>query len=167
MRGLVAALRTAFICCVVGAALSSSAAASETETKEFTVGQWTGFSYIDDGTGQFHDCTAWVFNSDDIQLGVSVLKTRKLQLWLNSKAWNLPANHDYPVSFWIDRNQQYHGKVVVSSAKFAFIDVEQAQNVFDELQSGSEATFRTQNVDYVFDLAGSHPHGRGAVRVVH
>jgi len=153
MRGLVAALGAVLVGGV--AALAGIAPAEAKETEEFTIGQWTGFSYSSDDTGQFTDCTVWAFNRNNVQLGVSVKKDWSLELWLNSKSWNLPTNQSYPISYWIDRNRQYNGRAETSSDKFAVIAAEYDQDVFNELQDGSQITFRTQNEDYTFDLSQS------------
>jgi hypothetical protein len=153
MRGLVAALGAVLVSGV--AALAGLVSAEAKETEEFTVGQWTGFSYASDDTGQFTDCTVWAFNRNNVQLGVSVKKDWSLELWLNSKSWNLPNNQSYPISYWIDRNRQYNGKAETSSDKFVKIAAEYDQDVFDELQNGSQVTFRAQNDDYIFDLSQS------------
>src|ERR1700754_4589057 len=102
MRGLVAALCAVLVCGTIVATASAPAGAKE--AKEFAVGQWAGFVFSDDDSGQFIDCTAWAFNSDNIQVGISVTKTWNLDLWLNSDGWDLPANQSYPISYWIDRN---------------------------------------------------------------
>src|ERR1043165_4541168 len=119
MRGLVAALGAVLVGGV--GALAGFAPAEAKETEEFTVGQWTGFSYASDDTGQFTDCTVWAFNRNNVQLGVSVKKDWSLELWLNSKSWNLPTNQSYPISYWIDRNRQYNGRAETSSDKFVRI----------------------------------------------
>jgi len=153
MRGLMAALGAVLVSGV--AALAGFAPAVAKETEEFTVGQWTGFSYSSDDTGQFTDCTVWAFNRNKVQLGVSVKKDWSLELWLNSKSWNLPTNQSYPISYWIDRNRQYNGRAETSSDKYAVVAAEYDQDVFNELQNGSQVTFRTQNEDYIFDLSQS------------
>jgi hypothetical protein len=153
MRGYVAALGAVLAGGV--AVLAGLAPAEAKETEEFTIGQWTGFSYISDDTGQFTDCTVWAFNRNNVQLGVSVDKDWHLDLWLNSKAWNLPANQSYPISYWIDRNRQYTGRAETSSDKYVVIAAENDQDVFNELQNGSQVTFRAQNEDYAFDLSQS------------
>jgi hypothetical protein len=153
MRGFVAAL--GMTVSLLGAAALWAGSAEAKEIQEFTAGQWTGFSYVDDNSGQFTDCTVWAFNTDNVQVGISVKKDWNLVLWLNSKTWNLPTNQSYPVSFWIDRNAQYHGKAEVSGAKFVDIAVSQGDAVFNELKQGGQLTFRTKDVDYVFDLSGS------------
>jgi len=61
MRGLVAALGAVLVGGV--AALAGFASAEAKEVKEFEIGQWTGFVFTDDKTGQFSDCTAWAANS--------------------------------------------------------------------------------------------------------
>ena len=154
MRGLVAA---AGVTALLGVMIlvGGAGAALAKETQEFTSGQWTGFSYTDDDNGQFTDCTVWAFNRDNVQVGISVQKDYTLEFWLNSKSWNLPANQSYPVSYWVDQNGQYHGKAKVSTAKFAYVSVDQGQDVFNELKQGSQLTFRTSSDDYVFDLTGS------------
>jgi hypothetical protein len=154
MRGLAtAAVVTAFAC--FGVTFGSPGKALAKDTQEFTSGQWTGYSYTDDSTGQFTDCTAWVANSDEVQVGVSVLKDRTLKFWLYSKGWNLPLNQTYPVSFWIDRNAEYHGKVATASAQSASVKIDAAQAVYDQLQQGTQLTLRTNAGDYVFALTGS------------
>src|SRR5262245_27245203 len=120
MRGLMAALGAALVCGL--AALANPVPAAAKETQEFTVGQWTGFSYTSNDSGQFTDCTVWAFNRNEVQLGIGVNKERHLVLWLNSKSWNLPANQSYPISYWIDRNRQYNGRAETSTDKYAFID---------------------------------------------
>jgi hypothetical protein len=151
MRGLVAALGAVFVCGMTAAI----APAEAKQIDEFTLGQWAGFSYTNDQDGQFTDCEIWAWNRDNVQIGISVLKNWSLELWLNSKAWNLPADQSYPISYWIDRNKQYSGRAQTYSGKFVVIAVERDQDVFDELQNGGRVTFRTQNEDYVFDLSGS------------
>jgi hypothetical protein len=151
MRGLVAALGAVWACGMIAAA----APAEAKETDEFTIGQWAGFSYSNNDTSQFTDCEIWAWNRDNVQLGVSVLKDWSLELWLNSKAWDLPANQSYPITYWVDRNQQYSGRAATYSGKFVIIKVEQDQNVYDELKAGGQVTFRAQNQDYVFNLNGS------------
>ena len=153
MRGLLAALGAVLAGGMIAAVAPATVQAKETE--EFEIGQWAGFSYASNDTGQFTDCAIWAYNRDKVQVGISILRNWTLELWLNSDAWNLPANQSYPISYWIDRNAQYHGKAETSSAKFAVIAVDQDQSVFDELKSGNLLTFRTQNEDYVFDLRGS------------
>ena len=152
MRGLVAAAGLVALVCAI---LVGGRPASAKETQEYTSGQWTGFSYTNDSNGQFTDCTVWAFNRDNVQVGISVKKDWTLQFWLNSKTWNLPSNQSYPVSYWVDRNAQYSGKAAVSSAKFAYVDVDKADVVFNELKQGSQLTFRTSAADYVFELTGS------------
>jgi hypothetical protein len=151
MRGVVAALGAV----LVAMALASLAPAEAKETEEFNIGPWKGFSYTSDNTGQFTDCTVWAFNRNNVQLGVSVDKEWHLELWLNSKAWNLPANQSYPVSYWIDRNRQYNGRAETSGDKYVVISAENDQDVFNELQNGSQVIFRAQNDDYSFDLSQS------------
>jgi hypothetical protein len=152
MRGLGAALGAVLVCGF--AALAGPAEAKETE--EFTVGQWGGYSYSDDSNGQFVDCEIWTpENSDKVQFGIAIPKDYSLELWLYSKPWSLPANQSYPISYWIDRNQQYRGRAATSSQNYAVITVDSDQAVYDELKAGNEVTFRTQDQDYVFDLRGS------------
>ncbi|GAB2175793.1 hypothetical protein [Dongia sp. agr-C8] len=153
MRGLMAALGAVLVC--GAAALAGFEPAEAKETEEFNIGQWTGFSYTNDDTGQFTDCTVWAFNRNNVQLGVSVKKDWSLELWLNSKSWNLPANQSYAISYWIDRNRQYTGRAETSSDKYVVIAAEYDQDVFNELQNGSQVTFRAQNEDYIFDLSQS------------
>ncbi len=153
MRGIVAALGIVLIGVI--AALAGLAPAGAKETEEFNVGPWTGFSYTNNDTGQFTDCTVWAFNRNKVQLGVSVKKDWSLEIWLNSKSWNLPANQSYPISYWIDRNRQYNGRAETSSDKYVVIKAEYDQDVFNELQNGSQVTFRAQNEDYTFDLSQS------------
>jgi len=153
MRGFVAALGAVLVGGVIAAAASVPVQAKEND--EFSAGQWNGYSYTDDKNGQFVDCEIWASNSDKVQLGIAVPKDYSLQLWLYSKAWNLPANQSYPISYWIDRNQQHRGRAETNSEKYVLIEVEQDQNVYDELKAGGAVTFRTQNDDYVFDLSGS------------
>lgn len=153
MRGLVAALGAVLVGGV--AALAALVPAEAKEVKEFEIGQWAGFVFTDDATGQFSDCTIWAANSAEIYLGISVNKNWTLELYLNSKAWNLPLDGSYPVSYWIDRNPIYHGKAATYSEHYAQIAVERGQAVFDELRGGNQLTFRTQSEDYVFNLNGS------------
>lgn len=150
MRGLVAALGAVLVIA------TASVPAGAKEIKEFEVGQWAGFVFNDDNTGQFVDCTAWAYNNKNIQVGISVNKSWNLDLWLNSDAWDLPGNQSYPISYWIDRNAVYHGKAATESKKFVKIEIERGQAVFDEIRSGSQLTFRTESDDYVFDLRGSN-----------
>ena len=154
MRGSVAALAAVLAFGAIALAGAESAGAKETE--EFNLGQWAGFSYVSDDTGQFSDCEIWAYNKDEVQLGISILKNWSLELWLNRKSWNLPANQSYPISYWVDRNRQYSGRAATYSGKYVIIQVESDQDVFDALKSGSEVTFRTQNEDYVFALNGSN-----------
>jgi hypothetical protein len=153
LRGFMAALGAVLVCAttLVGAAGSAWAK----EAKEFEVGQWAGFVFSDNNTGQFIDCTAWAYNDNSVQVGISINKNWNLDLWLNSDAWNLPDNQTYPISYWVDRNAVYRGKAATDSEKFVKIEVERGQAVFDELKSGNQLTFRTQNDDYVFSLSGS------------
>lgn len=153
MRGFMAALEALLVGGVIATAATVPAEAKE--TNEFTIGQWTGLVFNDDDSGQFVDCTAWAFNRDNIQIGISVNKSWNLELWLNSKTWNLPENQSYPISFWIDRNRQYSSRATTYSGKYVTIAVERDQEVFDQLENGSQVTFRTQDEDYVFDLSGS------------
>jgi hypothetical protein len=153
MRGVVAALVA--VLAGGGAVPLGSGPAEAKETEEFTIGQWTGFSYTSEDTGQFTDCTAWALNRDKVQLGISVRKDWSLDLWLNSESWNLPANQSYPISFWIDGNRQYRGRAETNTDKYVVIEADYDQDVFNELQNGSRVTFRTQNLDYVFDLSQS------------
>ena len=122
MRGFVAARGAVLL----GAALAVGAtgAAEAKDSQEYTAGQWTGYAYTDDTSGQFTDCTAWASNDDGIQIGISVLKDWSLQLYLYSKSWNLPDNQSYPVSYWVDRGGQYHGKVVTSGKSTVYVDVD-------------------------------------------
>jgi hypothetical protein len=154
MRGFVAALGAVLVCGL--AALVGLVPAEAKETEEFRLGQWTAFVFVEDNTGQFTDCTIWAANSADMYVGISVNKNWKLDLYLNSKAWNLPLNQSYPISYWIDRNAIYHGKAETYSEKYVQIGVERGQAVFDELRSGSQLTFRTQSDDYVFNLRDSN-----------
>ena len=153
MRGVMAALGAVLFCSGVFATAPAPAEAEEIE--EFTLGQWAGYSYVNDETGQFTDCTIWALNRKNIQLGVSVLKDWSLELWLNSKAWDLPANKSYPISYWIDRNRQYSGRAKTYAGKYVIIQVERDQDVYDELKAGNQVTFRTLNEDYMFGLSGS------------
>ena len=153
MRGFVAALGAVLVCGFTARAGLPQAEAKEAE--EFTVGQWGGYVYTNDTTGQFTDCTIWAYNNADVQVGISVNSNYNLDLYLNSKTWDLPANESYPISYWVDRNPVYHGKAATYSQKFVKIEVEKGQAVFDELKSGSQVTFRTQSDDYVFGLTGS------------
>jgi hypothetical protein len=154
MRGLVAALGVVLVCATI--VVAASVPAWSKETKEFTAGQWGGYVYVDDDTGQFTDCTAWAYNGDNIGVGISVNNSWNLDLWLNGDTWNLPANQSYPISFWIDRNSLYHGKAATYSQKFVKIEVDRGQAVFEELKSGRQLTFRTKSDDYVFGLTGSN-----------
>jgi hypothetical protein len=154
MRGLGAALGAVLVCGF--AALAGPVPAEAKETEEFTVGQWGGYSYSDDSNGQFVDCEIWTpENGDKVQFGIAIPKDYSLELWLYSKPWSLPANQSYPISYWIDRNQQYRGRAATSSQNYAVITVDSDQAVYDELKAGNEVTFRTQDQDYVFDLRGS------------
>jgi hypothetical protein len=153
MRGVVAALCAVLVGGI--AALAGLTPAEAKETEEFNIGPWTGFSYTSDSSGQFTDCTVWAFNRNNVQIGVSVDKEWHLELWLNSKAWNLPANQSYPISYWIDRNRQYSGRAETSGDKYVVIEAESDQDVFNELQNGSQVTFRAQNEDYIFNLSQS------------
>jgi hypothetical protein len=153
MRGLVAALVIVLVCGMT--ALTGSARAETKEAQEFTVGQWGGYSYTDDANGQFIDCEIWASGDGDVQFGIAVSKDYSLQLWLYSKPWNLPENQTYPISYWVDRNQQYRGRASTYVGKTVLIDVDRDQDVYDELQAGGEITFRTQNQDYSFSLRGS------------
>jgi hypothetical protein len=155
MRGLVGVARAVLLGAVVTGVAWPAAAK---ENREYTAGQWTGFSYTDDDDGHFTDCTVWAANRDDVQIGVSVRKDWSLQLWLYSKAWNLPQDKSYALGYWIDRNRQYGGTAVVVAKTNARIDVDEDNEVFQELKSGNELTVRTTSDDpvtYVFDLAGS------------
>jgi hypothetical protein len=154
MRGVVAALGAVLVSGMLVATASVPAGAKE--IKEFELGQWAGFVFNDDTTGQFVDCTAWAFNNNQVQVGIAINKNWNLELWLNSDAWDLPQNQSYPISYWIDRNPLYHGKAATNSKKFVKIDVERGQDVFDEIRNGSQLTFRTQSDDYVFGLRGSN-----------
>ena len=62
MRGFVAARGAVLL----GAALAVGAtgAAEAKDSQEYTAGQWTGYAYTDDTSGQFTDCTAWASNDD-------------------------------------------------------------------------------------------------------
>jgi hypothetical protein len=154
MQGFGAALGAVLVCGF--AALAGPMPAEAKETEEFTVGQWGGYSYSDDSNGQFVDCEIWTpANSDKVQFGIAIPKDYSLELWLYSKPWSLPANQSYPISYWIDRNQQYRGRAATSSQNYAVITVDSDQAVYDELKAGNEITFRTQDQDYVFDLRGS------------
>ncbi|HEY4163755.1 MAG TPA: hypothetical protein VGM59_11880 [Dongiaceae bacterium] len=143
------------IVAAIFAAIWGSGVAEAKDTQEFSIGSWNGFSYSDDSSGNFTDCTAWSTNDSGIQVGVSVLKNWSLQLWLYSKSWNLPLDQSYPVSFWVDRNQQFQGRAVIQGAQSAKIDTDQDQEVFNELERGSQLTFRTSSQDYVFNLNSS------------
>jgi len=164
MRGLVAALAVVLACGM--AAATGSAPAQAKETEEFTVGQWGGYVFVDDNTGQFTDCTIWAYNDKDVQVGVSVNKNYNLDFYLNSKAWDLPSNQSYPISYWIDRNAVYHGKAATYSKAVVKIEVERGQAVFDELKGGSQLTFRTQSDDYIFSLARSRDALNALLRCV-
>lgn len=154
MRGLVAALGALLACGMT--AVAGPAQAESKETEEFTIGQWGGYSYTDSSNGQFIDCEIWApANSDNVQFGIAIPKDYSLELWLYSKAWSLPANKSYPISYWIDRNQQYRGRAETNSGKYVFIKVDRDQDVYDQLKAGNQVTFRTQDQDYVFGLAGS------------
>jgi hypothetical protein len=137
------------------AAIGGSGIAQAKDAQEFTVGPWTGYSYYEDDSGNFTDCMVWSSNDSGVQLGVSVLKNWNLQLWLYSKSWNLPTGQSYPVSYWVDRGRQFEGHVAIQGAQSAKIDVEQDQEVFNELEGGSQLTFRTSSQDYVFNLNSS------------
>jgi hypothetical protein len=154
MRGFVAALGAVLVCGL--AAWTGLAPAEAKSVDEFTVGQWGGYSYSDDGNGQFVDCEIWTgVNGDNVQLGIAIPKDYSLQLWLYSKPWSLPANQSYPISYWVDRNSPYRGRAATSSEKYVVIEVDRDQAVYDELKAGNELVFRTQDQDYVFDLRGS------------
>src|ERR1700754_436437 len=113
MRGIVAALRCVLVCGLTAAAGIATAEAKSID--EFSVGQWGGYSYIDDSNGQFVDCEIWTPpNGDKVQLGIAIPKDYSLELWLYSKSWSLPANQSYPISYWVDRNQQYRGRAPTS-----------------------------------------------------
>src|SRR5882762_11035504 len=101
MRGFVVAMGAVLL----GAAMAVGAigVAEAKENQEYTTGQWTGYSYTDDNSGQFTDCTVWGSNRDDVQIGVSVLTDWSLRLYLYSKSWNLPQDQSYTVSYWVDR----------------------------------------------------------------
>ncbi|HVT51274.1 MAG TPA: hypothetical protein VHE77_06895 [Dongiaceae bacterium] len=150
MRGITRAV-------LLGAAMAAGAIgiAQAKENQEYTLGQWTGYSYTDDNNGQFTDCTAWASNDDNVQLGVSVTKEYQLQFYLYSKSWNLPQDQSYPVSYWVDRGGQYRGKVVTSGKSTVYIDVDSDNDVFQALKAGTELTVRTSSDDYVFNLANS------------
>jgi hypothetical protein len=138
------------------AALVGCAPAEAKSTDEFTIGQWAGYSYTDDANGQFVDCEIWSpVNSDNVQLGIAIPKDYSLQLWLYSKPWALPANQSYPISYWVDRNQQYRGRAETSGEKYVVVQADSDQAVYDELKAGGEITFRTQDEDYLFSLNGS------------
>ncbi len=154
MRGFVAALGIVLV--GVSAALAGLAPAEAKETEEFTVGQWTGFVFTDDNTGQFTDCTVWALNNANVYVGITVNKTWNLELYLNSKGWNLPLNQSYRITYWIDRNPVYNGTAETYSATYVKIGVERGQAVFDELRGGNTLTFRTQGGDYIFNLSGSN-----------
>jgi hypothetical protein len=153
MRGFVAAMGTVLL----GTAMAVGAIgiAEAKENQEYTAGQWTGYSYTDDSSGQFTDCTVWASNRDDVQIGVSVRTDWTLRLYLYAKSWDLPQNQSYPVSYWVDRGGQYRGKVVTSGKSTVYVDADESNNVFQDLKAGSELTVRTSSDDYVFDLAGS------------
>jgi hypothetical protein len=154
MRGGAAALAAMQVCGL--AALVGVAPAEAKETDEFTVGQWGGYSYTDDGNGQFVDCEIWTpANSDNVQLGIAIPKDYSLELWLYSKSWSLPANQSYQINYWIDRNQQYRGRAQTSGQKYVYIQADSDQAVYDELKAGNEITVRTQDFDYTFNLRGS------------
>ncbi|MDQ7250933.1 hypothetical protein [Dongia sedimenti] len=154
MRGSVAAFGGVLVCAI--AALIGLAPAEAKNVNEFTVGQWGGYSYTDDSNGQFVDCEIWTpANGDQVQFGIAIPKDYSLELWLYSKPWSLPANQSYPISYWVDRNQQYRGRAETYDQYNVLIKVESDQAVYDELKAGNEVTFRTQNQDYVFDLSGS------------
>lgn len=153
MRGLMAALGAVLVCGAT--ALAGLVPADAKEVKEFEIGQWVGFVFTDDSTGQFSDCTIWAENGAGLYVGISVNKAWSLELYLNSKAWNLPLNQSYPISYWIDRNSIHRGKAATYSEKYVKIEVDGDQGVFDELRAGSQLTFRTQSDDYVFGLNGS------------
>jgi len=152
MRGLVAAMGTVLLGAVAVGAIGSAEAK---DSQEYTAGQWTGYAYTDDTSGQFTDCTAWATNNDGIQIGISVLKDWSLQLYLYSKSWNLPDGQSYPVSYWVDRGGQYHGKVQTSGKSTVYVDVDDDNDVFQDLKAGRELTVRTSADDYVFNLSGS------------
>lgn len=153
MRGLAGTMGAVLL----GAALAGGTigAAEAKDSQEYTTGQWTGYAYTNDTSGQFTDCTAWASNNDGIQIGISVLKDWSLQLYLYSKSWNLPDNQSYPVSYWVDRGGQYHGKVVTSGKSTVYVDVDEDNDVFQDLKAGRELTVRTSTDDYLFNLAGS------------
>jgi hypothetical protein len=154
MRGFLAALGAVLVGGMT--AWTGLVPAEAKETEEFTLGQWGGYVFVDDNTGQFADCTIWAYNDADIQVGISVNKNWNLDLYLNGKTWDLPSGQSYPISYWIDRNSIYHGKAATYSQKVAKIEVERGQAVFDELRSGGQLTFRTQTDDYVFSLRDSN-----------
>lgn len=154
MRGFLAALGAVLGCGFT--ALAGPAPAEAKSVEEFTVGQWGGYSYSDDANGQFVDCEIWTpLNGDNVQLGIAIQKDYSLELWLYGKAWVLPANQTYPISYWVDRNQQYRGRAETGSDKNVVIKADHGQAVYDELKAGNEITFRTQDQDYAFDLRGS------------
>jgi hypothetical protein len=152
MRGI--GLAGALLSCAV-TVVAWAGPAHAKETQAFAFGQWTGFFYTDNETGAFTDCTVWAFNRDKVQVGISVKKDWSLEFWLNSDSWDLPKDQSYPVSYWVDRNPQYRGRVVTNGDKFAYVQVDEDNAVFQELKSGNALTFRTSAEDYVFDLSGS------------
>jgi len=140
---------------LIGAGLIASVGSARAgSTSEFTVGNWSGYSYTDD-KNRFTDCAAWTANQDNLNLGVDVTSEWKLQLWLYRKDWHLPQDTDYPVSYWVDRNQVHSGRVKFYNDENAFIDVDDGNGVFEELKAGSQVTIRTYKYDYIFDLGGS------------
>jgi hypothetical protein len=157
MRGYAAAMRAVLLGApmVIGVVVGAAGDAEAKESQEYTAGQWTGFAYTDDDSGQFTDCTVWASNRDNVQIGISVLTDWSLRLYLYSKNWDLPQNQSYPVSYWVDRGGQYHGKVATSGKSTVYVDVDEDNNVFQDLKAGSALTIRTSSDDYVFDLAGS------------
>ncbi|MBC8282421.1 MAG: hypothetical protein H8E32_01290 [Nitrospinae bacterium] len=122
--------------------------------EKFSVGDWGGGSYADNG-GRFTHCAITATYHSGTTLGFLINKKYDLYIGLAKKQWELDTGSNYSVKFYIDDRSLGSYSTNPTSKIFLWFKIGNNKAAFDSLQKGRTLKIKAAKKDFILKLTNS------------
>lgn len=157
-------MRSIPLCLILAAAFYLTANSAEARDR-FTVGNWSGGSYVDDN-GQFSHCSMSAAYVGGTNLLFVIMSDGRFYLGLSNDAWSLTDRETYRVRYWVDRDRPRRVDAKAISDRLVVFDPPSRDWAFDRLRRGYVLNIETQRDKMAFRLDGTFVALRRLARCV-
>jgi len=118
-------------------------------------GNWKGGAYTNNKTGRFSHCAASVKYKSGILLLFSVTRTRKWNMGLSNRAWDLTPRKKYPVEYRVDNGGLIYGTAIAKGRRLVQVFLPTSDNLFRQFKYGRRLTIWAARKKMNFSLTGT------------